>query len=306
MLNITMLVNVDNINQEEYIRVNGQYAFIAHAEYGNLDGMKDLIKRFPQIDFDLDTALLNSSSKGHAQIVDYLLDIGANINANNGNVLIYSATKGHINVVKVLIARDVDFSFCSQGEMAFLQTCTNGHIEVAKLFIENGVGPKINIKYNPEYTEDVKNEDIALREAMRHGHLELGKYLQGEGLDINIHADFLLRNAMTSNQKEIAHYILDTATVSEKGMATAIEVAASIGDEDMTILLASRGANQEGALKHGTEEVLHVLNKYNTKVKLDKEIADKPLTKAQQLSNDIESEDFSYKPASTKTARTKL
>lgn len=40
--------------------------------------------------------------------------------------------------------------------------------------------------------------------------------------------------------------------------------------------------------------------------KLNNILAEKPLTKAQQLSNDIESEDFTYRPATTKTARTKL
>lgn len=40
--------------------------------------------------------------------------------------------------------------------------------------------------------------------------------------------------------------------------------------------------------------------------KLDNELSQKPLTKAQRLSNDLEAEDFVYKPATTKTARTKL
>ncbi|MGU4699148.1 DUF4116 domain-containing protein [Burkholderia cepacia] len=40
--------------------------------------------------------------------------------------------------------------------------------------------------------------------------------------------------------------------------------------------------------------------------KLDSELSQKPLTKAQQLSNDIESEGFVYQPTTTKAARTKL
>lgn len=46
-----------------------------------------------------------------------------------------------------------------------------------------------------------------------------------------------------------------------------------------------------------TEQFMH---------KLDDTLAQKPLTKAQKLSNDIEGEDFSYKTPTTRTARTKL
>lgn len=46
-----------------------------------------------------------------------------------------------------------------------------------------------------------------------------------------------------------------------------------------------------------TEQFMH---------KLDDTLPQKPLTKAQKLSNDIEGEDFVYKPTTTKTSRTKL
>ncbi|ONU47787.1 ankyrin repeat domain-containing protein [Burkholderia cenocepacia] len=281
--------------------------FVEASLDGNIEKIKkDLEHSYDIVKSHLDTALLNSSYNGHGEIVDLLLDNGADINTNNGATLIGSAEKGHLNVVKLLIEKGVNLNVHQQGQMAFFHTCSNGHIEVARLLIENGINPRVNITYNPEYADDVRNGDIALREAMRNGHLEMGKYLQEQGLDLNIHADFLLRNAMTSNQEDIARYILDTAKPSEKGLATAIEVAASIGNEDMTILLASRGANQEGALKHGTEEVIHALHKYNTKAKLDKEIAERPITKAQKLSDEIEGQDFSYGASTTKTNRAKL
>ncbi|MBY4717594.1 ankyrin repeat domain-containing protein [Ralstonia mannitolilytica] len=283
-----------------------KFAFLHLVQRGDLDAVKDIVERFPNVELDLDTALLNSSHKGHAHVVEFLLDKGADVNTNNGNPLIGSAKEGHLEVVKLLIEKGVNLNVHQQGEMAFFQTCSNGHIEVAKLLIENGINPRVNISHNPEYADDVKNEDIALREAMRNGHLEMGKYLQEQGLDLNIHADFLLRNAMTSNQEDIAHYILDTAKPSEKGLATALEVAATIGNEDMTILLASRGANQEGALKHGTEEVIYALNKYNTKVKLDKETSEKPISMAKQLSLDIQSQQYDYGAKTTKSAKTKI
>lgn len=48
------------------------------------------------------------------------------------------------------------------------------------------------------------------------------------------------------------------------------------------------------------------IDKYNTKAKLDKEIAERPITKAQKLSDEIEGQDFSYGASTTKTNRAKL
>lgn len=56
----------------------------------------------------------------------------------------------------------------------------------------------------------------------------------------------------------------------------------------------------------GNQDPEQCLQSMIRKNKLENTLPEKPTTKAQQLSNDIESEDFSYKPQTTKTNRTKL
>ncbi|MGU4699197.1 DUF4116 domain-containing protein [Burkholderia cepacia] len=56
----------------------------------------------------------------------------------------------------------------------------------------------------------------------------------------------------------------------------------------------------------GENDPIEYLTKRVENDNLTKQLSNKPLTKAQQLSNDIEGEDFVYKPATTRTARTKL
>lgn len=83
------------------------------------------------------------------------------------------------------------------------------------------------------------------------------------------------------------------------------EVASKELAEGFKIYLSERQAN-------GQSRDFAASDFINTKIaekfmhKLDDMLPEKPITKAQKLSDEIEDEDFTYKPASTQTSRTKL
>ncbi|MGU4699160.1 hypothetical protein K6L09_21055 [Burkholderia cepacia] len=63
--------------------------------------------------------------------------------------------------------------------------------------------------------------------------------------------------------------------------------------------------NRENWIPKFMDTCYPVLSRIETTIRLNETLPEKN-TKAQQLSNDIEAEDFSYKPATTRTSRAKL
>lgn len=64
--------------------------------------------------------------------------------------------------------------------------------------------------------------------------------------------------------------------------------------------------NGEELFQEVIEKTCHLTNAGKLHDKLNNEVSEKPITKAQKLSNDIEGENFSYKIPTTRTTRAKL
>lgn len=99
------------------------------------------------------TALLVCARNGgpnNLNIIKVLLDAGADVNqANvtyNYTPLIYSANKGHIEIVRELIRRGVDVRFMNKGGRAAIEyAAESGHIDVVKELLAAGavINPQI-------------------------------------------------------------------------------------------------------------------------------------------------------------------
>ena len=61
---------------------------------------------------------------------------GANIHAQEEHALIYSAEKGHINVVKFLV--ELGANIHAQEEHALISSSANGHLNVVKFLVSQG------------------------------------------------------------------------------------------------------------------------------------------------------------------------
>lgn len=62
------------------------------------------------IRINMESALINASTSGYLDIIKYLVENGANINAGNylGEALVLAAENGHLDVVKYLVENGID------------------------------------------------------------------------------------------------------------------------------------------------------------------------------------------------------
>ena len=152
------------------------------------------------------TPLMTASFYGHIEIVKYLIDEGADVNASRlyGNItaLNEASQRGHDKIVQLLIKHGaIDSSLIDasavgdlekvsklieqgsdinqrayRGTTALLKASSNGHLEIVKLLIKSGA--KVN-------TQDMYGQ-TALMLSSYDGHLDIVKLLVDSGADIDL------------------------------------------------------------------------------------------------------------------------
>ena len=138
--------------------------------------------------------LIWAASHGHIEVVELLLDRGANIHVNNDDALIWAARNGHIEVVKLLLDSGADIQ--AKYDKALIYASNNDNIEVVKLLLDRGVG--INA---------VKN--YALKWAANKGHIEIVKFLLDSGADIHADNEYALKWAANNDHIKVVKLLLD-------------------------------------------------------------------------------------------------
>ncbi|MEW6411943.1 MAG: ankyrin repeat domain-containing protein [Candidatus Zixiibacteriota bacterium] len=116
------------------------------AEMGDLERVKSLLEGDAGLlsarAADGKTPLLSAAYMGNADIVAYLLDIGADINArtnSNSTALHGAGFHGRDEVVRLLIARKADLNAANNyGFTPLLSSCAGGRVANALMLIEAG------------------------------------------------------------------------------------------------------------------------------------------------------------------------
>ena len=118
------------------------------------------------------TALRIASKEGHVELVEMLLNNGANVNAKNSygvTALHIASREGHTDIVAMLLEKGADVNAKSDGGYtALISASESGHTETVAMLLEKGAD--VNAKTNWG--------DTALIQASYYGHTEIVKLLK--------------------------------------------------------------------------------------------------------------------------------
>ncbi len=164
-------------------------------------------------------ALENAAFGGHLEVVRFLIASGADVHASSDMALRYACERGHFEIVRALVegGADVEASSNCPLRLAFFF----GRFSIARYLIENGA----------EF-----RDYIFLKNACQSGSLEIIKYLENLGVDIEENGDAMLLDACTSGQSEVVLYLLERG-VSSEAAAIALGIARREGYLDIVKLL---------------------------------------------------------------------
>lgn len=94
---------------------------------------------YPVDDQDFPLPLLESSTQGHEDIVQMLINFGCNVNVYDKfrrTALFLAASHGHRSTVETLLLKNCDPSLCDVWERSpFYVSCYEGHSEIVKLLL---------------------------------------------------------------------------------------------------------------------------------------------------------------------------
>lgn len=87
-----------------------------------------------------DSALMLAVLRGHAEIVDLLLDAGAEFDHDGWTPLMYAAFEGRIEILERLLARGADVNALAPNRSnALMFAARNGHLAVVRRLLETEV-----------------------------------------------------------------------------------------------------------------------------------------------------------------------
>ncbi|KAJ6101889.1 NACHT nucleoside triphosphatase [Penicillium sp. IBT 16267x] len=245
------ILAIDNGDADASDAVNAQggrlgYALQA-ASYGGLaEVVQMLLDRGADINAqsgEYGNALQAASYGGHAEVVQMLLDRGADANLQGGeygNALQAASYGGHAEVVQMLLNRGADIN-AQGGEYgnALQATSYGGHSEVVQMLLDRGADANAQ---GGEYGS-------ALQAASRGGHEKLAQMLLDRGADANSHGGKYgnaLQAASRRGHEKLAQMLLDRgADANDQGglYSNALLAASCGGHERLVQILLDRGAD---------------------------------------------------------------
>ncbi|KAL7915257.1 hypothetical protein GGI35DRAFT_488987 [Trichoderma velutinum] len=210
-------LDLDQVVQELLLRhTYSATSFRMPLHYASTNGNKQIVQMILDVGADVDTIgglgtpIQVAADKGHGEIVQMLLDNGADIDshANGSNTALCNASyNGHREIVQMLLDHGADVNILQQsitGKSALQAASTNGHKEIVQMLLDSGA--RVNLQGNFGGT--------ALRVASQYGHGEVVQMLLDNGADVNILGEFIysgtaLQAAANYGHEEIVQMLLD-------------------------------------------------------------------------------------------------
>ena len=237
---------INRRNQEENENENIT-PLITAVNNGDLDEVNVLLSS-STIDINSEnnqgnTALMYACKHGHTQIVNALIEAGANINLQNmfgETALIYACRYNHPDIVNILINNDVDIDIQSNdGYTALMHASIGDNERSVRLLIGEGVD------------KDAQNnwKETALMLAVKNNKFAAANALIDLGVGVDIQDDLgntALIIAVKSGNKDMVNMLIESGVdvdIQDDLGDTALIIAAKSGNMDMVIMLIESGAN---------------------------------------------------------------
>jgi len=184
-------INVNNV----YVNHDGKNSLIYGIENANNDAVIKLINKGIELDRDIGTLqpLELAVSKHNIEIVNYLLEKGANVNLQSKydrTALFSAAALGYLDIAKILIKYNADPNIVDKYNVSPLIIAAEKHHTSMIKYLVNETYADINI--NPKYNDTVlnyaiKNVDLDLiKFLLDHGAVPNTKSRNGELILINV------------------------------------------------------------------------------------------------------------------------
>jgi ankyrin repeat protein len=207
---------------------------------------------------DYGTALQAAAARGHDQIVQRLLEKGADVNAPArrayGTALQMAASKGHDQIVQRLLEEGADVNAPARGEYgtALQAAAARGHDQIAQRLLKKGAD--VNAPAGRLY-------GTALQAAAGGGHDQIVQRLLEKGADVNAPAGVLYSTALQAaaggGHDQIVQRLLekgaDVNAPARELHGTALQMAANAGHDQIVQRLLEKGADVNApARRYGT------------------------------------------------------
>jgi ankyrin repeat protein len=208
-----------------------EIALVEAAREGDLAGVRELLEMGTEPDRPVAyaAALAHAARRGHTQVVELLLNSGADIEGGNGlSPLTCAAYKGQDEIVRLLIDRGADIEADTGGTgTALFQAADEGHPSTVRLLLDLGAAV------------DAKTEKRAtpLLVATAGGHFDIVVQLIEAGADLNCtdrSGDTALHHAAHNGSAAIVRALVaagaDRAVVDKYG-----DTAFAIGEREQQL-----------------------------------------------------------------------
>ena len=237
----------------------GQFgnAFNAAAYHNRIDMVKGLLARgLPthSLSTEMHGAIVTAAGQGHVEIVELLLNHGANIGSSesysssknlkfhywrSANPLHAASASSHLSIVKLLIERGADVNEQGkEGHTALHNAIIEGSFEIVELLLHHDANPNI-----------MGHRGGALHLAARHGHLDIAMQLVDKKAILDLQDDFKripLHVAAKNGHAKVVEYLCtrgaDANTQSSPGW-TPLQSAASNGHTETAAYLIGEGVD---------------------------------------------------------------
>jgi len=173
------------------------WALISVSQFGFIDIVQYLVENGANVNFHNAVCLQRACNSNHLEIAKYLILNGANLNFRLNNTIITCCKQGNLNILQFLVENGADINMYRYSDLPIETAVVFDQLKIVKYLVENGADIYVN------------NEDC-LQKACQLGYLDIVKYLVEKGANIHVTDDDLpiIQYAYDAGKVSVVFYLL--------------------------------------------------------------------------------------------------